>query len=542
MANKTIAPADEQNSSKPRVFVCCPLGRDTELVSALLTERGYACFAAREGEQLRTEIHSGLCALVLSEEFFRGNSHRGALISVLESEPEWSDLPIVALLTPNGSRDLSRRYDGDLSTMNLTVIERPARSETIARAVESAVRARRRQYQVRDFIAERIGAEESLRRTQKLESIGVLAGGVAHDFNNLLTGILGNASLAHDILPHGDHARELIGDVISASERAAHLTRQLLAYAGKGMFIIEPLDLSPLVRDIAHLIHTSIAHSAAIGFDLSESIPPILGDSGQIQQIVMNLVINAAESIPQGKRGMVMVMTGCEEIDEAYIRSGLTPDDSVKPGRYVFLEVRDNGAGMTREVQEKIFDPFFTTKFTGRGLGLAAVIGIVRGHKAVMHVSSEPGNGSTFRVLFPAAENAKVVRKKAAPPKLAFGRTAMVLVVDDEEMVRRTAETALRRAGHKILLAADGFEAIRIFKKNAEDIGIVLLDLTMPGLDGEQTLRELRYIRDDVKVILSSGYNEAEIAERCTGHGLAGFVQKPYTAADLVNTVGAVLA
>lgn len=534
------SPSD--GSPDARVFICCPLGRDTDLIASLLRDRGFECIAAREAEQMSGEVTRGIGAMVLSEEFFRSVSDRHELITVLKAEPEWSDLPVIALLTPNGSRDLVRRYDGDLATMNITVLERPARSETIARAVESAMRARKRQYQVRDFIAERIKAEETLRRTQKLESIGVLAGGVAHDFNNLLTGILGNASLAYDVLPAGDAARDLIGDVISASERAAHLTRQLLAYAGKGMFTIEPLDLSPLVQDIAHLIHTSVAHAVGIGFDLSSTLPPIMGDSGQIQQIVMNLVINASESIPPGQRGMVMVTTGVDYFKADYIAKGLGHDDAAAAGRYVYLEVRDNGIGMTPEILEKIFDPFYTTKFTGRGLGLAAVIGIVRGHKGVLHVSSEPGVGSTFRVLFPAAEGAVVVRKKSAPARLALGRSALILVVDDEEMVRRTAETALRRAGHKILLATDGFDALRIFRKKAEDIGLVLLDLTMPGIDGEQTLRELRYIRDDVKVIMSSGYNESEIVERFSGRGIVGFVQKPYTAADLVNTVGAVLA
>jgi signal transduction histidine kinase len=538
MPNKQTAEVDAPES---RVFICCPLGRDTELICGVLRNRDISCIPAKEGAELAAEIASGLSALVLSEEFFRNPAAREALGKFIATEPEWSDLPVIALLTPEGSRELFRRYNGELASLNLTVIERPARSETIAHAVMSALRARQRQYQVRDFLAERIKAEENLRRTQKLESIGVLAGGVAHDFNNLLTGILGNASLAYDILNPENPARDLVGDVISASEKAAHLTRQLLAYAGKGLFVIEPLDLSPLVRDISNLIHTSISHGVGIGFDLADNLPPIMGDAGQIQQVVMNLVINAAESIPPGERGMVMVLTRLERVEAATIPSRFSPEDPISPGLHVCLEVLDNGIGMTREIQERIFDPFFTTKFTGRGLGLAAVVGIVRGHKGALEVSSEPGHGSTFRVFFPAAVGAKLPRRKSAPAFVNTGRTTLVLVVDDEEMVRRTADTALRRAGHSVLTAVDGFEALKVFRKNVEDIGLVLLDLTMPGIDGEQTLHELRRIRQDVKVILSSGYNEAEVVERFSGRGLAGFVQKPYTAAELINTVSTVL-
>jgi len=367
-------------------------------------------------------------------------------------------------------------------------------------------------------ITERRRMEEQFQHTQKLESLGVLAGGVAHDFNNLLTGILGNASLA---LEQPDPA--LIEEVIKAAERAADLTRQLLAYAGKGKFVIRTLDLSRLVREIAGLVQTSIPKSVQIRFDLAEQLPGIDADPGQIQQVIMNLVINGAEAIGPGG-GSVLVRTALDRM----------PD-----GDFVCLQVNDSGCGMSEEMQAKIFDPFFTTKFAGRGLGLSAVQGIVRAHRGTLSVSSKPGHGTSFRVWFPASPEAVLQRPESAAGDLTGAGT--ILVVDDDEMVRQTARHALERYRYQVVLAADGTEAVAIYQQQHSQIVAILLDLTMPGPTVEETLAHLQEIQPGVRILLTSGYSEADALHRFADKGLAGFVQKPYTAATLAERVKEVL-
>ncbi len=382
--------------------------------------------------------------------------------------------------------------------------------------------------------------EEQLRQTQKLESLGVLAGGVAHDFNNLLVGILGNASLVLEALSSNHPARNMLRDVIAASESAAHLTKQLLAYAGKGKFVLEPVDLSDLVRQIASLIQASIPKNVQLRLELQPRLPCVEADLSQLQQLVMNLVINGAEAVPEDRHGTVLVTTGVQEVDEAYISSTLITGE-VEPGSYVTLEVHDTGSGIPADVLAKMFDPFFTTKFTGRGLGLAAVHGIVRGHRGAMRVYSTPGQGTTFKVLFPASDEVPV-KAEVVPEETEATGTATVLVVDDENVVRRTAKSMLERFGYSVILAENGQECVDLFRVLSEKIAVVLLDMTMPVLSGEETFRQLRSIKPEVRVILSSGYNEVEAVRRFAGKGLAGFIQKPYTAVALEQKIRSVLS
>jgi PAS domain S-box-containing protein len=383
-------------------------------------------------------------------------------------------------------------------------------------------------------ITERSRIEEQLRHTQKLESLGVLAGGVAHDFNNLLTGILGNSSLALENVGPNNPNRALLEEVMRAAERAADLTRQLLAYAGKGRFVMHTLDLSDLVREISGLVQTSLPKQAQVRLQLSDGLPGIDADPGQLQQIVMNLVINGAEAIgPEG--GSVLVRTGVQEVDSHYISTMSSAGESLKPGRYVTLEVHDTGAGMDEATLAKIFDPFFTTKFAGRGLGLSSVSGIVRAHHGAMKVYSKPGQGTTFKVLFRASANP--VPHVTRPVKRELNGAGTVLIVDDEEIVRVTAKHTLERYGYRIMVANDGVTALEAYRDQLELISLVLLDLTMPMMNGEETLRRLQIMNPNVKVLLSSGYNEVEAVQRFAGKGLAGFIQKPYTAAGLAEKV-----
>ena len=377
-------------------------------------------------------------------------------------------------------------------------------------------------------------AEARLREAQKSESLGLLAGGVAHDFNNLLVGVIGNASLAQTMLPPGHAAAELLDGVIKTGEQAAHLTRQMLAYAGKGKFLVESLSLSAVILEMAALIRTSISKKITLHLDLEEKLPHIEVDRGQLQQVFMNLTLNAAEAMGTGE-GLITIKTGVQEVDEGYLKLHREAA-ALAPGKYVYLEVRDTGCGMDEATRIRIFDPFFSTKFTGRGLGLAAVAGVVRGHKGAILVNSAPGKGSCFTVLFAAAARTAEGRPAAARSVPAQG-SGVVLVVDDERLVREMVKKVLERYGYTVLLAENGLAAVELLKQHSGDIGLILLDLNMPRMSGGETLAELRKIRPEVKVLMSSGYSEPEAATIFDGQRVSGFIQKPYTIASLAEKV-----
>jgi PAS domain S-box-containing protein len=387
-------------------------------------------------------------------------------------------------------------------------------------------------------ITERRRVEEQLRHTAKLESLGVLAGGVAHDFNNLLTGILGNASLALDGTPAHHPQYGFLEDVVRAAERAADLTRQLLAYSGKGRFVLRTLNLSEVVRDISELVQVSIPKGVQLRLQLADDLPRIDADPGQMQQIVMNLILNGAEAIgPDG--GTVLVRTGAQEVDPQYIGTFSQDVDRLTPGRYVMLEVHDTGCGMSADTLARIFDPFFTTKFTGRGLGLSAVQGIVRGHRGALKVYTEVGQGTTFKVLFPMS--AAVVSDAPARLEKDLTGTGTILIVDDEEIVRQAARHTLESYGYQTLTASDGAEAVRIFRAKGNMMAAVLLDLTMPVMNGEEAIDEILASHPGIRVIVSTGYDHREAVARFSRKRVAGYLQKPYTSRQLAEKVQSVL-
>lgn len=387
-------------------------------------------------------------------------------------------------------------------------------------------------------ITQRKELERHLLQKDKLESLGLLAGGIAHDFNNLLVGILGNSSLALETLSTNNPARPMLKDVITAAETAANLTRQLLAYAGKGRFVTEPVDLSDLVRQISSLLQTTVPKNVQLRMELMEKLPCVDADIAQMQQVILNVVLNAAEAIGD-QQGSVLITTGAQHVDEDYVATVLVPAQ-VEPGDYVCVQVHDTGCGMSQETIDHIFDPFFTTKFTGRGLGLAAALGIVRGHKGAIKVYSTLGQGTTFKLLFPATTQVAAGSKHVELRQASGGET--VLVVDDEHIVRRSAKAMLERYAYSVVLAENGKEAVDLFRVLADKVDVVLLDMTMPVMGGEEAFRHLKTIRPDVRVILSSGYNEVEAVRRFAGKGLAGFLQKPYSVVTLVNKIRAVLS
>ena len=386
---------------------------------------------------------------------------------------------------------------------------------------------------------EKLALERQILHTQKLESLGVLAGGIAHDFNNLLMSILCNANLALGELSPMSPARENLREIEKASKRAAELAKQMLAYSGKGQFIVEPIDIRELVEEMAHLLEVSISKKAVLKYNFAQNLPTFNGDVTQIHQVIMNLIINASEAIGD-KSGVIALSTGAMDCDRAYLDDvselmQVSLNESLPEGVYTYFEVADTGCGMDAETIEKLFDPFFTTKFTGRGLGMSAVLGIVRGHKGVLKIYSEIGKGTTFKILFPANElpdNGFAVERKGEAEGIDWRGSGTVLIVDDEEAIRTVGKQMLERMGFSILTAPDGREALNVFREHADEIVCVLLDLTMPRMDGEEAFREMRRLRPNVSVILCSGYNQQDVTRRFAGKGPAGFIRKPY---DMVS-------
>jgi two-component system cell cycle sensor histidine kinase/response regulator CckA len=390
-----------------------------------------------------------------------------------------------------------------------------------------------------DLQRERSAMEAQLLKSQKLESLGVLAGGIAHDFNNLLTSVLGYASLLRMQLPPNTASQDYLKQIDRAGSRAAELCQQMLAYSGRGRFVVEPIALNSLVQEMGQLLGTVISKKSILKFNLAAELPTILGDATQVRQVVMNLITNASDAIGE-RSGVITLTTSIIDADAKYL-GALDLLRQLAPGRFVYLEVSDSGSGMSEETISRIFEPFFTTKFTGRGLGLAAVQGILRGHHGAIKVYSQPGKGTTFKVLFPAGDGVALPSVRGEAISAPFGRERLILVVDDEEDIRIFARKALEATGFQVELATDGRDALQQFRAFGDRIAVVILDLTMPHLGGEATFRELRQLRPDVKVILTSGFNQEEATVGFAGKGLAGFLRKPFVTQELYGLVHSVV-
>ena len=377
---------------------------------------------------------------------------------------------------------------------------------------------------------ERRQLEAQIQHAQKLESLGVLAGGIAHDFNNLLTSVLGYTGLALMQLPDESIAVPLLHEIEKAAQRAADLTQQMLAYSGRGAFVIKTLRLDLLVQEMTKLLGTVISKKAALNLNLEPA--SIEGDATQVRQVVMNLITNASDALEE-KSGIISVRTGAREADAAYLRSPYLPEP-LPAGVYAYVEVEDSGCGMSRETLDRIFDPFFTTKFTGRGLGLAAVLGIIKGHRGTIKVDSTPGRGTVFQVLFPYHGSVPGVGQTAAPEGPSTEGHGTILVVEDEPTIRSFTRRVLESSGFRVREAADGREGLDLYGRHRTEIIAVLLDLTMPHMDGIEVLAELRRFAPDLPVLVMSGYSELEVASRFAGMDASGFIQKPFHPRDLI--------
>jgi two-component system cell cycle sensor histidine kinase/response regulator CckA len=373
--------------------------------------------------------------------------------------------------------------------------------------------------------------EGRLQEIQKVESLGILAGGVAHDFNNLLTGIMGNAGLARLEVSDDSPTAPYLDQIEKASTRAADLCRQMLAYSGRGRFMIKTVDIGELIDEAVGLVRRSFLAKVRVVRDFGRGIPKVRVDPTQIEQVIMNLLINAGEAIGE-REGEILVRTRRLRAERGSFDRWKHYTE-MPEGDYVQLEVVDQGCGMTPDILARVFDPFFSTKFTGRGLGLAAVLGIVRGHKGAIAVESEVGRGTMFRVALPAVKDDVADQRSVPTTSSPFVGRGRILVVDDEETSRDVTSRMLSTFGFETTSLASGVEAVELLRADPQRFGLVILDLTMPVMDGVETFHALRKIAPDLRVILMSGYNEQEALQRFSGQGLAAFIQKPFKLPEL---------
>ena len=410
-------------------------------------------------------------------------------------------------------------------------------NEHLVVATVVAQRMKRAAEQATAQISEMAKLEARLQEAQKLETLGVLAGGVAHDFNNILAAIVGHANLGSISVDPESKVAHHFEVIEQASMKAADLTRQLLAYAGEGKVMAAEVDLNIVVKEITQILSLSIPRHVALRFDLAERLPFLLGDSTQIFQVLMNLITNAFEAFAEGENGLISIKTGAEGVHEADLESGgwTLP---VIPGRYATVEVSDTGAGMAPEVVARVFDPFFSTKFTGRGLGLAAVMGIVRSHGGGLRVRSEPGAGTSFKIYLPAMQEARSIATLETLPE--WHGEGRILVVDPEDALRTMAQHMAEQLGFSIIEAEDGREAVDIFRIHHGELALVLMDLSMPRMGGQEAFREMQTINRSVPVVLSGGYTVPD--SDMFVEGVAGFLKKPYRVSEFQSLLQRVLS
>ena len=369
--------------------------------------------------------------------------------------------------------------------------------------------------------------EAQVQEAQKLETLGVLAGGVAHDFNNILTAIVSTANLGSLMVDPGSKVARYFEVIEKASMRAADLTRQLLAYAGEGYYIGAEVNLDIVIKEIRQVLAVSLPRRVTPRCELAERLPFVMGDSTQIFQVLMNLLTNASEAIPEGAEGKIAIRTGAERITGADLASsGLTLP--MTPGRYVTVEITDTGTGMTPGVMARVFEPFFTTKFTGRGLGLAAALGIVRRHGGGMRVQSEPGQGSSFKIFLPAMLETRLIPTLESLP--AWRGQGRLLVVEKEPAVNRMVRQMAEQVGFSVLEAGAGVEAIELFRRHHRELTLVLMDLNTPSKGGQEAFREMRNLDSSVPVVLSACHTVPD--QDLWVEGLAGLLKKPYRIAE----------
>ena len=428
-----------------------------------------------------------------------------------------------------------RRKDGTLLDVEISVSHNALSSDRQYVFIRDITERKRLEQERREL-------EEQIQYSQKLESLGILAGGIAHDFNNILQIILGNVNMLEHDIPRLSPSLKFINNLKKSVDRASALTAQMLAYSGRRSHALQPIQLGEIVPEIINLIQSSTSKKILLKTNLSHDLPAIEGDRTQIEQVVMNLILNATEALDDEHGGVVSISAVALYCSEEYLARNRALYKAA-PGNYVCFEVADTGCGMGKETYDKLFDPFYSTKFTGRGMGMSAVLGIMIAHKGAIIVESTPGQGTMIRALFPKSD--RTVQKDDAPPDQSSssgsttGRT--VLVVDDEPEVLDLGFQMLEELGYRVLTASDGLEAITVFRAQHDNIDCVLLDLNMPRMDGLEALTELRHIRPDIRVVIVSGYSEQDIGPRFTGRDISSFLAKPFDLHTLETTLNRVM-
>ena len=510
---------------------------DAELVAAAFEAAGLKCRITRvETEQaFSSALESGGMDLILADYSLPSFDGLSALKLAHEKCP---DIPYIFVSGQMGE-------DIAVEALKLGATDYILKNNlsrlvpSVRRALNEALdRRERKKAEEKTATAEK-ALWESEARMQKLESLRALAGGIAHDLNNLMVAVDANAGLALKALPPDSPARELIEGIEKAVAKVSTFSKQIMSFTGKFEAIKEAVSLNEMVEDTSHFLLASISKDAAIEFRLSDGLPAIMADPQNIQQVVMNLILNASDALEK-RKGKIEVCTGKLHAKRPYLDT-LHLGKDLAEGEYLFVEVSDSGCGMDEETKGRVFDPFYTTKFTGRGLGLSAVFGIVKGHGGAIGLTSAKGQGTTFKVLLPVSGEPLQARVEKQESKDVWSGGGTILVVDDDESVRMLTRKVLETAGYKVLTASDGRQGIEVFRQSGESISLVLIDLIMPQMRGDEAVREMRKLKDGIKILFLSGYNDVQMTDMADGPGKAAIMMKPYKVTKLLQKVQEVL-
>ena len=457
------------------------------------------------------------------------------------SEEELTNRDILSIVEKKSKAQLINKIRNKQSIIEAKIISKSGKLNEVEASTSTITLGNKNAFVVivRDITLRKQAERDKLKRLdrRKVESLELLAGGLAHDFNNLLMAIVGNTDLALMDLEGNSLVRSYLEEIADVSRRATELTEQMLAYSGRGHFMVRPINLSEAVMELNNHYRSQISGHHDLRLDLDLNLPNVEADRTQIRQMLMELITNASEAIGSIP-GTITLETGQIECHADYLAHN-SIDTTLEPGLYIFLRITDNGCGIAESAKETLFDPFFSTKFTGRGLGLAAVKGIVSGHKGGIIVSSTLGESATFEILFPISYQTEVATKPKQQVKWSGENN--ILLVDDERAVRVAGEQMLKRLGFNVITAEDGKAGIKKFLRNQHSITCVILDLLMPNMAGEETFSELRKINNKIPIILSSGYDEYDVTALFAGKALSGFLQKPYGMAELQDKLQKIL-
>jgi signal transduction histidine kinase len=527
---KGEAPVAVQGPRGEGVLVYTPTGRDSDLIAGFLQGSGRNVTVERSIEALCKHLQdSG--ATILAEEALDLHA-RQCLSEALGAQPSWSDLPIIVLTNSLGvTRPLRAGVETLRNQANVTLLERPLHPVTLITAIDSAIRARRRQYQVRDYLVERERAEERVRQSQKMDAVGQLAGGVAHEVNNMMTAVIGFGEMVLSRLSKSDVIRADIEEMVRAGNRAAAITQQLLAFSRQQMRQPKVIRVERVISDLATLLRRLLGADLELRLDLAGDLGSIRADRNQIEQMLVNLTVNARDALHSG--GSMIISAENIDLDQGFARDhGL---ETFQPGPFVLIQVRDNGMGMEQSVCDRAFDPFFTTKPVGKGtgLGLSTVYGIVKQSEGYVWLYSEPGKGTTVKIYLPVV-SASGEPERPRPALVRQGHET-ILVVEDEGVVRRLVRSALEGQGYRVLEAIDGNDALRILTDEKHHIDALITDTVMPRMGGRELARQARLRFPSIPVLFMSGYAGNDVEDRGLLEPGAPFVQKPFSTDTLTQ-------